>query len=98
MSSALSVDLRQRVVQAVEAAAARHQAAERYGVSLASASRWCGQLAREGHVAPKSMGGYQRSHRIEAHADLIVSLYEAQPGIHLHELRTNLADRGVCLA
>ena len=44
------------------------------------------------------MGGDQRSHRIEAHADLIVSLYEAQPGIHLHELRTNLADRGVCLA
>jgi transposase len=46
MSSALSVDLRERVVRAVEAGASRHQAAERFGVSLASASRWCGQFAR----------------------------------------------------
>ncbi|GEP07490.1 hypothetical protein MOX02_55280 [Methylobacterium oxalidis] len=66
MSSALSVGLRQRVVHAVEAGASGHQAAERFGVSLASASRWCGQLARAGHVAPKPMGGDQRSHRIEA--------------------------------
>src|SRR5919107_2733368 len=98
MSSALSLDLRQRVVHAVEAGASRHQAAERFRVSLASASRWCGRFARKGHVAPKPMGGDQRSHRIEAHADLIVSLYEAQPGIYLHELRTTLAERGVCVA
>ncbi|GJE44321.1 IS630 family transposase ISMdi1 [Methylobacterium soli] len=98
MSSALSVDLRQRVVYAVEAGASRDQAAERFGVSLASASRWCGQFARERHVAPKPMGGDQRSHRIEAHAGLILSLYDAQPGIHLHELRTALAERGVCVA
>ena len=98
MSSALSVDLRERVVHAIEAGASRHQAAERFGVSLASASRWCGQFAREGHVAPKPMGGDQRSHRIEAHADLILSLYEAQPGLYLHELRAALAERGICVA
>ena len=34
MSAALSVDLRERVVSAVEAGASRHQAAERFGVSL----------------------------------------------------------------
>src|SRR3954467_1727759 len=39
MSSALSVDLRQRVVHAVEAGASRHQAAERFGVSLAPGSK-----------------------------------------------------------
>lgn len=52
MPSALSIDLRQRVVHAVEASASRHQAAERFGVSLASASRWCEQFARESHVNP----------------------------------------------
>lgn len=98
MSSALSIDLRQRVVHAVENGASRHQAAERFGVSLASASRWCGQFAREGHVAPKPMGGDQRSHRIETHASLIVSLYEMQPGIYLRELQTTLAKHGVCVA
>ena len=35
MASGLSVDLRQRVVHAVEADASRHQAAERFGGSLA---------------------------------------------------------------
>ena len=83
MCSALSVDLRERVVGAVEAGASRHQAAERFGVSLASASRWCGQFAREEHVAPKALGGDRRSHRIEAHADLILTLYEQRPGIGL---------------
>ena len=67
MSSALSTDLRQRMVHAVETGATRHQAAKRFGVSLASASRWCGQFACEGHVAAKPMGGDQRLHRIEAH-------------------------------
>ena len=98
MSSALSVDLRQRVVRAVQAGASRHQAAERFGVSLASASRWCGRFARDGHVAPKRLGGDQRSRRIEAHADLILSLYEARPGIFLRELRTALAERGIGVA
>nr|WP_321182290.1 IS630 transposase-related protein [Methylobacterium sp. Leaf122] len=46
MSSALSIDLRERVVHAVEAGASRHKAAERFGVSLASASRWCARFAR----------------------------------------------------
>jgi transposase len=98
MSSALSVDLRQRVVRAVEAGASRRQAAERFGVSLASASRWCMRFARDGHVAPKPLGGDQRSHRIEAHAHLILALYEAQPGIFLRELRAVLAEQGVRVA
>ena len=98
MSSALSVDLRERVVGAVHAGASRHQAAARFGVSLASASRWCGQFARAGHIEPKSLGGDQRSHRIEAHADLILSLYEAQPGIFLRDLRAALTERGIRVA
>lgn len=98
MSAALSVDLRERVVGAVKAGASRHQAAERFGVSLASASRWCGQFVREGHVEAKPQGGDQRSHRIEAHADLILSLHEQQPGIFLHELRAALAERGIHVA
>ena len=97
MSSALSIDLRQRVVHAVEAGASRHQAAKRFGVSLASASRWCGQFARWGRFPAKPMGGDQRSHRIKAHADLTISLYEARPGIYLRELQTILAEHGVCV-
>lgn len=98
MSSALSIDLRERVVGAVAAGASRHQAAERFGVSLASASRWCGLFAREGHVAPKPMGGDQRSHRFEAQADQILALYERRPGVFLHELKAALAEHGLHVA
>jgi transposase len=89
--------MRQRVVHAVEAGASRLQAAELFAVGLAIVCRWCGQFALEGHLAPKPMGGDQPSHQIGAHADLIV-VYGAEPGIYLHELRTTLAERGVCLA
>ncbi|MEM6971342.1 MAG: helix-turn-helix domain-containing protein, partial [Pseudomonadota bacterium] len=40
MSKALSVDLRIRVLAAVEAGASHRQAAERFGVSAACVSRW----------------------------------------------------------
>ncbi|SEF39013.1 Transposase [Methylobacterium sp. 190mf] len=85
MPTTLSVDLRQRVASAVSAGATCRQAAERFGVSRASASRWSQQKRREGHVAPKPLGGDQRSRHIEAHAELIWQTYEARPQILLRE-------------
>jgi transposase len=95
MPTTLSVDLRQRVVTAVEAGATCRQAAERFGVSRASVSRWSQQKQREGHVTPKPLGGDQRSHHVEDHADLILQTYEAHPQIFLHELRAALLEHGV---
>ena len=40
MAKALSVDLRNRVVAAVEGGLSRRKAAERFGVSISSAIRW----------------------------------------------------------
>ncbi len=98
MPSALPIDLRERVVAAVLDGASCHQAARRFGVSAATASRWRGQFVREGRIDPKAQGGDRRSHRIEAHAELILSLDEQQPGIFLWELRAALAKRGVKVA
>ena len=44
---------------------------------------------------PKSSGGDRNSHRIEAHADLILTTYKQRPEIFLHELREELARQGV---
>lgn len=44
MVKALSVDLRKRVVAAVDDGLSRNQAAKRFGVSVASAVRWCSQI------------------------------------------------------
>ena len=98
MPSALSVDLRQRVVSAVAAGATCREAAERFGVSRASVSRWSQQKQREGHVAPKPLGGDQRSRHIEAHAALILQTYETCPQIFLCELRDALQEKGVTVS
>ncbi len=98
MPSALSVDLRCRVVCAVVSGASCRQAAKRFGVSRASVSRWSQQKQREGHVSPKPLGGDQRSQRIEAHAALILQTYEARPQIFLREWRDALQEKGLVVS
>lgn len=72
MSKPLSLDLRERVVGAVTDGLSCRQAAERFGVSPASAVRWCALERDQGDPKPKAMGGDQRSQCIEAHADFIM--------------------------
>jgi transposase len=95
MPSALSVDLRERVVAALEDGASCHGAAARFGVSVSSASRWATRVRQEGQIGPRARGGDQRSQAIEAHTNLILAAYEAKPALFLHELRDALAEQGV---
>lgn len=95
MSKALSLDLRVRVVAAVEAGASHREAGERFGLSAASVSRWR-RLARErGEPRPGPLGGDRRSARIEAHARTILALVEARPDMTLTEIKTVLAEQNV---
>ena len=87
MPSALSADLRERVVGPIEAGASRREAARRFEVSPASAVRWHEAFVRERRTRAKPMGGDQRSHIIETQADLIRQTYEAKPELFLSELR-----------
>src|SRR3954452_5886698 len=95
MASALSMDLRERVVATIEGGASRREAARRFEVSPASAVRWHEAFVRAGRTRAKPMGGDQRSHAVEAQADLIRQIDEAQPGLFLRELRTRLAEGGL---
>lgn len=95
MSKALSVDLRERVVAAVEAGSSCRAAAARFGVGISSAIRWASLKRSAGSVAPGPLGGDRRSGRIEAHAPLILGLLERTPDITLSELRVELAEAGV---
>lgn len=90
MVKALSVDLRKRVVAAVDVGQSRNQAAKRFGVSIASAVRWCSLQRQKGNVAPLAQGGDHRSARIEAKADVILTAIKLQPDITLAELHTLL--------
>lgn len=97
MSKALSVDLRERVVQAVADGASCRAAAARFGVSASSAIRWCARLRATGSVLPRALGGDRRSGRIEAHAARILELVAGTPDLTLAELRAVLATSGVAV-
>ena len=98
MGKPMSVDLRERVVAAVDGGASRRKAAERFGVSISSAIRWTSRARRLGSVRPEPQGGDTRSRRIEAHAPVILAAVEERPDITLAELRELLAGRGVAVA
>jgi transposase len=92
MARALSVDLRQRVVDAIAQGMSRRQAAARFGVSVASAIRWAERQETIGSVAPKKQGGDRRSDRVEKEADFILGEVEKTPDITLEELQAKLKE------
>ena len=94
MATALSVDLRVRVVRAVAAGATHKEAADRFGVSSASVSRWRGLEREQGDLQPGPLGGDRRSGRIEAQAALILSLLDQMRDATIEELRAELSGRG----
>lgn len=94
MSTALSLDLRTRVLAAVAEGASHREAATRFGVSAASVSRWRALARRQGDARPKPLGGDRRSGRVEAQAELILRLLGETPDATLEELRAVLAEHG----
>jgi transposase len=97
MSKALSLDLRERVLAAVDGGMSGRQAAARFGVSAASVSRWRALERAKGTAEPGPLGGDRRSIRIEAHSDLILSLVAEVPDQSIEELRARLAQKGVTI-
>lgn len=86
MAKPLSQDLRIRVIRAVEGGISRRAAAERFGVSPASAVRFVKEWRASGTTGAKRQGGDQRSHRIEAHRAVILGAIKAKPDLTLVEI------------
>ena len=53
MPKSYSSDLRERVIEAVEMGASRHEAAERFDVSVSSAVKWLQRWRESRSAAPK---------------------------------------------
>ena len=95
MGQPLSMDLRSRVIAAIEDGMSCRAAASRFGVAPSTAIRWHQQWREHGHFAPKAQGGDMRSHRVEDRRVDILALWEANQDITLEELRLALAEIGV---
>lgn len=95
MGKPLSMDLRSRVIAAVDEGFSRRAAAPRFGVAPSTAIRWDTERRHTGSFAPKRQSGDTRSRRIETHAGLIHAALEDAPDLTLAELCGHLAGHGV---
>jgi transposase len=94
MTAALSNDLRERVVCAIEAGESCRSAAGRFGVAVSSAVKWHQRYRATGSVAPGQMGGH-RKRVLEPHRSFIVERINQTSHLTLHGLKAELAARGV---
>ena len=98
MGQPLSMDLRSRLLAAIDAGMSCRAAAARFGVAPSTAIRWQAQRRTTGDFAPKPQGGDTRSRRIEERREEILALWEARKDITLDELRVELAGAGLVVA
>jgi len=94
MPQPLSLDLRKRLVEAVEAGATCHAAAERFAVSVSCVIKLLQRWRRKGTLKAKQIGGY-RQLTLAPHEALVRVLLQEQPDLTLPELRAELAREGV---
>ena len=93
MPKSYSKDLRERVVQAIEAGVSRRAAAERFGVSASSAIRWMQRWRDAASVEAKPRGGSRSP--LEEHAAWLLALNAAQPDLTLDELCALLREHAI---
>ena len=93
MPKAYSGDLRERVIEAVEAGASRHEAAEYFEVSVASAVKWLQRWNKERSAAPKPRGGSVSP--LEVFASEILAVVGEQPDLTLDETLVELRKRRI---
>ncbi len=98
MGQPLSLDLRVRLLAAVDAGMSCRAAAARFGVAPSTAIRWQDQRRTTGSFAPKPQGGDMRSRRVEERRADILALWEARKDISLEELRLALIEIGLTVS
>ena len=96
MTRAYSMDLRERVVRAVnDERLTCRQAAARYAIGVATAIRWVRRERETGSAAPAKMGGYKPRRIIGEHHDWLVRRCRDGSRFTIAKLIQELAERGV---
>jgi transposase len=93
MPKPCSLELRERVVNAIESGASCREAAEWFEVSPSSAIKWMQRRQATGNVAAKPSGGSISP--LEAHADFLLSLIAGQADLTLDEIVVAMRKRRI---
>ena len=95
MARALSIDLRERVVDAVvRGGMSCRQAAERFGVGVSTAIAWVVRYRETGSVTPGQMGGHRPKKLIGPWRDWLIARCRERD-FTLRGLVAELAERGM---
>lgn len=97
MARPFSIDLRERVVSAVEDGMSRRQAASHFDIGVSTVIKWVRRFRATGSVAPGQMGGHKPI-LLEAHRDFVHGRFAEQPELTLRGLQRDLAERGVMVS
>ena len=92
MPAPMSMDLRMRIVGAVEGGSSIREAARRFAVSPSAAIKLMQRVRATGSPAPARYGGHRRP-LLEPHEAELRGLVEATPDITLAELKAELERR-----
>lgn len=92
-----SLDLRERVVLAVESGQSCRAVAETFGVSVASVVKWSQRFRATGSAEAKPMGG-KRPVLLAGQRAFILERIDKVPNISLRALAAELKERGVVVS
>lgn len=97
MARPYSRDLRERVVEAVEAGQSRQAAARRFGVSPSFAIKLLQRWQETGTLEPRQVGG-QKDYALRAHEALVRRLVASHPDQTIDELTARLGSTGISIS
>jgi transposase len=94
MGKPYSLDLRKRVVAAIEGGMSRNRAAKQFGVAISTAIGWMRRVEETGSVAAGQMGGHKRKAISAEHAVWLAQRIRGAD-FTLRGLVAELAERGL---
>ena len=91
MARAYGLDLRCRVIGAIDGGLSTRAAARRFSIGIATAGSWYRQWRATGDLRPGRQGQPKRS-KLDAHEAFILDLVADNKDIALHEIAERLAE------
>lgn len=93
MGKPYSLDLRKRVIEAIEGGETRREAADRFSIGVSTAVNWMRGWEASGEIAPKPSGGSRSP--LDDHAEVLLGLVAERPDLTLDEVVVCLGERGI---
>jgi transposase len=97
MARAYSLDLRERVVAAVEAGQSCRSVAKTFVVSVASVVKWSQRYRRSGSAAARPVGG-RRGYAVAREREWLLARIAEKPDLTLRALLLELKERGMVVS